>query len=265
MSKRRDSRCTLPAALRIGRPSGLRAAPARGFSLVELLTTIMLLTVLLGLVIPSIRAATDEARRVSCQTSARSLAQAMLTFASSQKGNLPSGPVERTNWGSPYELFRSPADDALEAEDGWFGSGRLWKRSFVSGGQGFYCPSAPGRGGVPYEQAWPQQMDASRNPVDGKRKIYANFAYRGGYATEEDIPRRPACTTSADASLPILADNPCGGSLYHSDGYNVAAIDGAVRYFRVAAPPIRNGDLPAFWRLVAPPPAPQTDDGGLTD
>jgi prepilin-type N-terminal cleavage/methylation domain-containing protein len=56
--------------------------PPRGFTLVELLVVVAIIAVLVAILLPSLSKARDRARRTSCGVNLRSLAQAELTYAS---------------------------------------------------------------------------------------------------------------------------------------------------------------------------------------
>lgn len=67
--------------------SGVRC----GFTLVELLVVVGIISVLIALLLPALNAAGAAARRVACASNLRQLGQAMMMYASDNGGNFPRG------------------------------------------------------------------------------------------------------------------------------------------------------------------------------
>lgn len=70
-----------------------RVVRRRGFSLVELLSSIAILAVLVSLLLPAVQGARESARRVSCQANLRQLAVAVLQFESARRRVPPAAVV----------------------------------------------------------------------------------------------------------------------------------------------------------------------------
>src|SRR5262249_10296748 len=85
------------------RPAHLRrhpaAAPAhceganmnarKGFTLIELLVTISIMSLLIGILIPSLSAGRERARRVVCQSNLRQINTAIWNYSVSEDGHVP--------------------------------------------------------------------------------------------------------------------------------------------------------------------------------
>lgn len=64
-----------------------------GFSLIELIVVISVITILLGLLIPAVQAARETTRRINCSSNLRQLSLACVQFEVN-KGRLPKGALE---------------------------------------------------------------------------------------------------------------------------------------------------------------------------
>lgn len=152
-----------------------------GFTLIEVLVSIAVIAVLLGLLVPGLNKAHEAARRVACAQNLRQLGFGISSYAEANKdripptGFLPSGWGGRSNnpTGSPEQmLIVRVADRNLAYKDGilWDGLGRLFFAGHLAPGTNFYCPSH--RGNHPqsrYLNLW----GAS------KGEIVSNYQYRG--------------------------------------------------------------------------------------
>src|SRR3954470_10755926 len=62
---------------------------SRGFSLIELLVVIGIIALLIGILLPALSAAREQARRVACQSNLRQLMTAVMLYAGDNKNSLP--------------------------------------------------------------------------------------------------------------------------------------------------------------------------------
>lgn len=79
---------------------GSRSRTASGFTLVELMVVIAIVSVLIGLTLPAVQAAREAARRMECLNNMRQVALAMLSYADVNKSQLPVGAkgVNQCTW-----------------------------------------------------------------------------------------------------------------------------------------------------------------------
>jgi len=230
----------------------------RGFTLVELLVTIGVISILAGIVSTPVLRIREQVHVVNCQASLRGLVAAIPMYAISNGGWLPPGPIERSYWtgdpdrGSPlvpYHVDRRD-DPGLSSQDGWYGFGLLWKGRYVDDGQVYYCPSASGSGGIGYNQGWPRAFDNNRNPADGKTRIFSTYAYRGGLSSHAGEPNGPLNINRNPGTLAVFADNPCLGEMWHEGLYNVAFLDGHIESFAFDKPVVPAGHLQDLWQAI---------------
>ncbi len=114
-------------------PPAHRSRPRRGFTLIELLLVIAIIALLLGLLLPGLRGARENARLVQCGTHLKQLATAAISHSSDRRGLFSTG---------PFDNRRSRSWGALEE--------RGWIADYVNGGYAVVgnalCPSSPVRG-----------------------------------------------------------------------------------------------------------------------
>ena len=228
----------------------------RGFSLVELLITVGIISMLVGIAVPSMVHIRRQASIIQCQVTLRCLASAAPLYALDNGGSLPPGPIEVSYWatdpdrGTPYEPFDiRRVDEGLSSQEGWYGLGLLWKCKYIDDGRLYYCPSAASRGGVGFNQAWPKSFD-NRNPADGKTRIFSTYVYRGGLSSQVGGPNGPLNINVNSGTLATFADNPCFGRMWHKETYNVAFLDGCVKSFHFDESPVRGGHLQDLWKAI---------------
>jgi prepilin-type N-terminal cleavage/methylation domain-containing protein len=157
----------------------------RGFSLIDVLVTIAIIAVLMGILLPSLSAVNETARRVACRSNIRQIGLALVTFADQNGGllptsvylpptlrtNLPFAP--RTNWAAEPQNMMTlnvPPERKIGAIS-WDGLGILFADEYLPTPKIFYCPSH--RGAHPYSryaQVWGNQEDA---------ELVGNYHYRG--------------------------------------------------------------------------------------
>ena len=111
------------------------ARPTFAFTLIELLVVIGIIAVLVGILLPALNVARDQARSVQCLSNLRQLGQAAFIYAQANRGSFP---LSTAGIGRDWDFVVT----ASGVRPGW-----LWGGSAVSPVQ--QCPSYDGRSPTP--------------------------------------------------------------------------------------------------------------------
>jgi prepilin-type N-terminal cleavage/methylation domain-containing protein/prepilin-type processing-associated H-X9-DG protein len=80
------------------------AGPRSGFTLVELLVVIGIIAILIAILLPSLTAARERAKRVACANNLRTFGQAITLYANQNKGRVPMHEgASNWMWDLPYD------------------------------------------------------------------------------------------------------------------------------------------------------------------
>jgi prepilin-type N-terminal cleavage/methylation domain-containing protein len=117
----------------------MRRHSTHGFTLLELLVSISIISLLVGLVLPALASARGSARSAVCLSNVRQLAEGLHMVADAQGGQLP-GMEDEEAWdvrvqsllGSNEEVFVCPSDESALAAtaDGFPGLSYGWREWF---------------------------------------------------------------------------------------------------------------------------------------
>ena len=139
--------------LRKANRSSMRRHPASaGFSLVEILVVIGIITILLAIIIPVVSKARESSKRTACSSNLRQLGQAMYMYAEANRGFLPNG-------NPPLDWFNYDGANAIMV---------IFNRDYVKAPGVFRCPGDP--------QPTPKQIvTADQTLEDSARMSYEFF------------------------------------------------------------------------------------------
>lgn len=210
------------------------ARPA--FSLIDVLVTLLVITLLLGIMLPSMNQARETARRVVCASNVRQIGLAVAMYADDSKNHIPytifappgAKPEELELADTVIVRFNAARfDEDEELRFQWDGLGLLYLGEYLAAPQAFYCPSHSGdHPFTAYSRMWKGE--------DGE--IVSNYQYRGlgPNGATRLFQIEPARSAIAADGLRTQAD------FNHTLGLNVLRADLAIVWFSDAGRQIYN-------------------------
>ncbi len=210
------------------RGCGAIAPSARAFTLIELLVTIGITAVLLGMLMPAVRAAREQANRIECSSNLHQIGLAVAMYGSSYEDRLPETVYSRGQ-GLPSEMMSANVvvadplppglgtEQIFQNEDGsrWDGLGILAGPMNYVLPRTLYCPSHHGEHTFErYAPAW---------SAGGQNKISINYQYCGDIDHARGTVRRlwmnPRAAIVADGMRDVTdVNHSCGCCALHADG-----------------------------------------------
>lgn len=215
--------------------SGRAGLLNRGFTLIELLVVIAVIALLVGLLLPALGSAREEARAIRCAASLKSVADGVAAYQATYKSYFPlaytySDPKDLTNnqftaaWSEQFQ------GDTISPNQVYV----HWSYSVMSDGDGkvaeeaWKCPSVGGKGGAPATNPDPEHAESWQGVSPGEQRIdfqAKRIAYTGNAAIFSrnkvgplvSSPRKTVFVNDSVVELPskvILATE-----FYHSKQY----------------------------------------------
>jgi competence protein ComGC len=169
--------------------SAARAIARPAFTLIDLLVSIAVMAVLIGIMLPSISSAQEAARRVVCRSNVRQIGLGIVMYANDHDGRLPpsvfldpsiftgsvASSAQLTGGENSSELTRmialrvAPGEPKMVA-GGWDGLGHLHSLEYTNAARVFYCPSHKGENTFSrFAAAWDGEVS----------EVAGNYHYRG--------------------------------------------------------------------------------------
>ncbi|HYE61000.1 MAG TPA: DUF1559 domain-containing protein [Phycisphaerales bacterium] len=194
-----------------------RVSVRAGFSLIDILVSIAVIAVLIGMLLPKLSSVHESARRVSCQSNVRQIGVGVMTYANDYRGYIPPSiylPESSTGM-APQNM------NTLRTDDGrWDGMGVLYSLEYTAAHKVFYCPSHKG------EKPLNKYTGLFKNNPGGE--ILSNYHYRGegpaghgpGGPTTRNLDKiDPAYSSLISDSMQLRSDysHKVGANFFRAD------------------------------------------------
>ncbi|MBL9000796.1 MAG: DUF1559 domain-containing protein [Phycisphaerae bacterium] len=204
--------------------------------MIDVLVSIAVIGVLIGLLVPSLASVNETARRVVCQSNVRQIGLGVIMYANDHNGQLPfsrylPGPGVQSRSGARSDRMLNlhvSADEVRPGTPNWDGLGLLYSQDYLNAPKIFYCPSH--RGDNPYSTyavAWGL----------GEGEINCNYHFRGEGPTSlssRSLPTRNLWAIDP-AQSSLIADGMQVRSDYnHKVGVNFFRADLTVHWYNDA-------------------------------
>lgn len=204
----------------MGTPTGCR----RGFSLIDVLVSLAVILVLLGMMLPSLTHVREVARRAVCGSNLHQIHLGIVMYAGDAGDRIPDSQFLRARGrvkAAPQEMI-TLYTDVREGHPAtrWDGIGKLYQGGYLPSQGIFYCPSHSGENTRwRYAEAWANI---------GSGSIAGNYHYRGQGANLSTV-----LSSIHPDSAALLADAMRTRSDWnHEIGTNVGRADGSVFWYQ---------------------------------
>lgn len=205
------------AAPAIDRERTARPRRARGFSLVDVLVSLAVISVLIGLLLPTLSGVRETTRQVVCRSNVRQIGYGIVLFADDHQNKVP--PSVFAN-GQPHltTLVRRASVQP------WDGLGHLYSNDYLPAPGVFYCPSHTGLYPLStYAPRW--TMSASDTPAN-EFDIIVNYQYRG------DVPGMTHLGQILNSRAALVSDAlQSRADFNHQIGTNILRADLSANWF----------------------------------
>lgn len=204
-----------------------RVSVSRAFTLIDILVSISVIAVLIGILLPSLGSVNRAARRVVCASNIRQIGLGMRSYADMWQGSLPPSSfvpgwnTTRATTYRPGEMMklRVASDSQGLWNNSWDGLGRLFSNGDLPAPKLFFCPAHTGEHNF--------NLYANAFGPD-PREIISNYQYRGRAGT--DLSRNLDSIIPLESAL--VSDGMSSKSDFnHITGMNVLRGDQSVVWF----------------------------------
>ena len=205
------------------------------FTLIELLVTIAIIAILASLLLPSLAAAKEGARRIRCAGNLRSIGQFAAFYANDFNGMIPAEPDSASvgSFQDCYFLYNYK----------WLGLGHLIEKSYMSIGalDILFCPSYFANGAHLYGGG--QDVSALKTQVAAGTNQFSFTFYNYRMYSDGDVGtagRHPVNLVETSSVDVIMSDGSTyyllgkgeGSKYTHPQGYNLLYADLHVKWYQ---------------------------------
>jgi prepilin-type N-terminal cleavage/methylation domain-containing protein len=203
-------------------------AKRRGFTIVELIVCLGVISILCGILLPSLRATRERANRLACSSNMHQIGVAIGAWGLTHDQEVPHSKNAEPDSLRPQELMAARmVDGAEDAARGWDGLGLLVRDGFIGPGQCRCLHCGSHRGEHSYERY------AEAYATDSKVQIYTNYHYSGHLTYQwADQPKYRKVTLNEGREVVLLTDGLRSRSDFnHGNGLNRMFADLSVEWW----------------------------------
>ena len=223
-----------------------------GYSLIELLVVMAIVTILTGLLLPTLASVRDAANRVISKSNQRNIGQAISVFADINRGSLPVSESINQSPLKAGELMRAWSPELLDRNqfdpqrkraqwlaNGFDGLGNLFKYELLSEPQVLYSPGHTGaHGWDEYQEDWRGLRNIftyriGNEDLNPNRPLYTNYHYAGHVYWDPTSPEgkmRSRRFTDPGNSVLVADGMRRSSDLNFEGGINVLRMDLSVEW-----------------------------------
>jgi len=211
----------------------MRAVRRRtGFSMVDLLVSIAVIALLVGIITPTLAHVKDAADKIVCASNLRQIGLGLTMYAEDHEGRYPQS-LGSVAAGDDPQLAHTG-----ENPNAWSGLGWLVADGYLSTPQIFYCPAHQGEHTADaYTDEW-MTLDES---------IRTNYAYRGvspDHHFMDLVDAGSEALRDADAATVLIADGfSTSADFNHDNGFNTLNLGLSVAWLSDANGTLRSALL----------------------
>lgn len=195
----------------------------RGFTIVELLVTLSIVTILMGVLLPGLGSARVAAHRTECASNLRQIGVALYLYALHNEENLPATIFDDGETAKPQEMMAlTTGVDATANSGNWDGLGRLIgdSKMYTDSASVLYCPCHHG--------------DHCEHVYEGEirrvsqHRIYGNYHFIGDHDHRKETARR---LWQCGSDVLVTDGMRTASDINHERGANRLRADGSVSYW----------------------------------
>ncbi|MSR69968.1 MAG: type II secretion system protein [Phycisphaerales bacterium] len=204
----------------------------RGFTIVELLVTLTIVAILMGILLPGLSKARAGAQRLQCSSNLRQIGIALYLYALHNEEQLPATIFDDDDYPKPQEMMAlTTGVDVAGSSGHWDGLGRLVgdSRMFVDSPAIMFCPCHHGD--------HPLHVHENEIHASSVERIFGNYHFVGDNdRRKEQVRKLWQCGSEV-----LVADGMRAASdINHTTGANRLRADGSVSYWSDTSFVLRN-------------------------
>jgi prepilin-type processing-associated H-X9-DG protein len=191
------------------------------FTLIELLTVIGVIAILAAILLPTLGAAREEARKVYCVNNLKQIGLGVISYSDNFDGEAPPFIYNNNHLSHSDHLFIS---------NRWDGMGILWLNNYVKDPAAFYCVSND------FTNHMTDHPNFTDSPAPGT-SIMSSYVYRDPnsqeWVAQANWGAKRHTWKTSNAAIISDAFGSRENSAAHTNGFNILFGDGHVKWGQI--------------------------------